>query len=95
MPKRIDENQPLIVNALRKAGASVQTLHTIGKGCPDLLIGFRGVNYLAEVKNPKNPPSKRKLTPDEIEWFNLWKGQKQVVETVEDALNMIGVTHPV
>lgn len=29
---RVDQNQAEIVAALRKAGASVQHLHTIGKG---------------------------------------------------------------
>lgn len=45
MAKRTDGNQAEIVRALRSAGATVQTLHTVGKGCPDLVVGFRGNNY--------------------------------------------------
>ena len=47
---KIDANQTEIVKALRQVGASVQSLASTGKGCPDLLVGFRGVNWLLEVK---------------------------------------------
>jgi hypothetical protein len=49
--RRVDSTQVGIVLALRKTGASVQHLHTIGKGCPDLLVGYRGRNILIEVKS--------------------------------------------
>ena len=67
MAKRTDRNQREIVEALRAMGASVQDLHTIGHGCGDILIGWRGVNLLAEVKN-----GKAKLTPDEKEFHRQW-----------------------
>jgi hypothetical protein len=66
--KRVDENQALIVQALRRVGAEVQSLASVGKGCPDLLCAFRGVNYLLEVKNGMLSPSKRRLTVDEAAW---------------------------
>jgi hypothetical protein len=93
MPKRTDHNQPLIVRALRSVGATVQPLHTIGRGCPDLLVGFRGVNFVLEVKNPTQKPSDRRLTPDELAWHEAWGGQKAVVETEAEALKIIGVAH--
>ena len=37
--RRVDNNQALIVRAFRAAGCTVEHLHQIGKGCPDLLIG--------------------------------------------------------
>ena len=39
---RVDRNQAEIVVALRAGGASVQPLHAVGKGVPDLLVGWRG-----------------------------------------------------
>ena len=36
---RTDANQAEIVAALRGVGASVQPLHAVGQGCPDLLVG--------------------------------------------------------
>lgn len=38
---RTDANQTAIVEALRKCGASVQSLAAVGKGVPDLLVGLR------------------------------------------------------
>lgn len=90
MPKRVDINQPQIVKALRSVGASVQHLHTIGKGCFDLLVGFRNQNFVIEVKNPRQPVSKRRLTPDEQEWSDAWQGQKAVAMTEDEALKIIG-----
>lgn len=91
MPKRVDANQPAIVQALREVGASVQHLHAVGRGCPDILIGFRGVSYVAEIKDGSKPPSKRRLTPDEEEWHQKWRGQVAIIETIEDALRLIRV----
>lgn len=89
---KIDTNQPQIVAALRAAGASVQPLHAVGKGVPDLLVAHRGTNYLIEVKDGAKPPSERKLTPAQVDWHGAWRGQVAVAETVEQALAVIGVT---
>ena len=83
---KVDANQALIVGALRACGATVQILAAVGKGCPDLLVGFKGRNLLMEVKDGRRPPSERKLTPDQIEWHAAWAGQVVVVENVEQAL---------
>ena len=90
---RIDANQPDIVEALRGVGASVQPLHTVGEGCPDLLVAFRMVNYVIEVKDGAKPPSARKLTPDQIDWHDAWRAPVFIVETVADALRVIGMEH--
>ena len=92
---KIDANQPAIVKALRGVGASVQSLAAVGKGAPDLLIGFRGVVYVAEVKDPAKPPSHRKLTPLQSEWHAKWQGPRvPIVETADDALRLIGALPP-
>lgn len=65
-------------------GASVQPLHTVGQGCPDLLVGYGGTNYLLEVKDGNKPPSQRKLTPDEHAWHDEWRGHVTVVTCTWD-----------
>jgi hypothetical protein len=87
--KRIDANQSLIVKQLRAIGATVQSLADLGKGVPDLLVGWRGQNWLMEIKDWKQPPSKRRLTPDEKKWHQSWNGQVHVVETFDEALKII------
>lgn len=88
---KVDANQPDIVARLRDVGASVQPLHAVGKGCPDLLVGFRGVNHLLEVKDGSLPPSARKLTEAQAEWHPAWRGNVVVVNNVAEAMKAIGV----
>lgn len=85
----IDANQPAIVDALRTVGASVQHLHMVGHGCPDILVGYRGCNILMEIKDGSKIPSRRKLTPDEVKWHAAWCGKVFIVETVEQALSIL------
>lgn len=89
--KRIDSNQTEIVKQLRKIGVSVQHLHELGDGCPDLLLGFRGKNYLIELKDGAKPPSKRKLTEDEEKFFAEWRGQVSKCDTLDEILKVIGL----
>jgi len=89
---RIDDNQQAIVNILRTTGATVVLLSGVGKGVPDLLVGFRGVTLLMEIKDGKKPPSDRKLTTDQQKWHAEWKGGAlAIVDSADSALRMIGV----
>ena len=85
----IDANQPAITKALRQFGASVEPIHTLGKGIPDLLVGFRRRNLLFEVKNPEQPANKLVLTPDEYAFMESWAGQYDIVLTVDDAIRLV------
>jgi len=87
---KVDANQTEIVKALRQVGASVQSLASTGKGVPDLLVGFRGKNLLLEVKDGGKVKSDRKLTPDQVAWHQGWRGHVAVVESVEQAIKILG-----
>lgn len=89
--KRVDDNQAKIVEQLRRLGITVQHLHTIGKGCPDLLLGYRNKNFLIELKDSKKIPSAKKLTPDEEIFFSEWRGQVSKCETLEEILKVVGL----
>ena len=66
-----DDNEREIVKALRKMTAYVVQLN----GPVDLLVGWRGVTVLFEVKNPKSTSSRgTKLTADEARFFEEWRG---------------------
>lgn len=82
---KIDANQPDIVKHLRAIGCSVQSLATVGDGCPDILVGLQGLNIVLEIKDPSQIPSKRRMTEPEETWHLGWKGQKAVVETAKEA----------
>jgi hypothetical protein len=89
---RLDDNQTEIVQQLRRCCVSVQSLASVGKGCPDILVGFRGQNWLFEIKNPKQPAGKRKLTKDEDSWHLNWRGRVYVVMTFNQIAEIIGCT---
>lgn len=86
---RVDVTQPEILKALRDIGASVQPLHTVGSGCPDLLIGWRGLNILLELKDGSLPPSARQLNADQKKWHGSWAGQVCMAGSIEEAVSAI------
>ena len=83
---RVDSNQLDIVNALRKCGADVLHLHTIGKGCPDILVRLpNGELHLCEIKDGKR---KWKLTSDQILFHARW-GPIAILDSVENAIHWV------
>lgn len=78
--KRRDENEPDIVKALRDIGATVERLDLV-----DLLGGWRGKNFLLEVKMLKGA-----LTDDQEEMVRTWRGQYEIVRSVDEAMRAIG-----
>jgi hypothetical protein len=89
---KIDANQEQVVQALRAAGATVQSLAGVGVGVPDLLVGYQGKTILLEVKDGRKVPSARRLTEDQLKWHGAWRGGPlAVVDGVDAALRVLGV----
>jgi hypothetical protein len=83
MGKKRDANELTIIAALRAVGASVEQLS--GTNIPDLLVGYRGLNWLLEVKVMKG-----ELTEGQLKWHKRWGGHVATVRTPEDALRLLG-----
>jgi len=64
-------------------------LHFVGFGCPDILVGFRGRNYLFEIKIPG-----AKRTPSQVKWHNEWRGEVHTISCAGDGLRIIGAIGP-
>lgn len=91
--RKVDANHAHIIEALRAVGASVSSLASVGDGVPDLLVGYRGENFLLEVKDGTKVPSARRLTDAQTKWFGSWRGRKpSTVEDENDALCAIGAS---
>ena len=86
---KVDANQKIVVKAFRDLGCTVQHLHAVGSGCPDLLVGIMGINLLVEVKDGDKPPSARKLTKDQVKWHGSWLGQKCIVKSVDEVIELV------
>jgi hypothetical protein len=77
---RTDANLTEIVKAYRKLGCSVY----VDNGMVDLWAGYGGLTDLVEVKNPKMPPSKRKLTPAQVKFRETWTGGVRLIMSLDD-----------
>lgn len=87
-----DGNQGEIVRVLREAGCSVVSLHAVGGGVPDLLVGRIGLTFLIEVKIVRDDRKKRSpMTPAQVVWHQQWLGQVAIVTTPEEALAAVGL----
>lgn len=82
---KVDSNHGQIVTVLRDAGALVFSVAGVGCGFPDLCVGFRGRNYLLEVKDGDG-----KLNELQKVFHTRWTGQVAVVRTPDEALKAIG-----
>lgn len=86
---RVDANQRLLVELWIRLGATVQILSTVGGGCPDVLVGYNGLNALVEIKDGSKVPSKQKLNLLQIEFHQAWRGHVCVVRDEHEAAQLI------
>lgn len=95
--KQRDKNERAIIDALTAAGCAVQPLNQAG--VPDLLVSYRGVLHLVEVKNPdakgggKYNTGDGCLTATQTKWWEKWiaKGaiKPVVVRTAAEAVHAV------
>ena len=81
---KVDLNQVEIVAAIRKVGGKVLHLHQIGGGCADVLVKYRGVLLLMEIKSKGG-----RMTPDEQAFYDEWQDCMVVVYSAEEALEAL------
>lgn len=86
---RVDNNHKAVMDALRNAAMKPISLASVGDGCGDILVGFRGINVLLEVKDGEKPPSARELTAAEKEFESTWPGQYCIVLSPEEAVEAV------
>ena len=80
-----DLNERSIIRALEQAFCSVCKIKG-ETGMPDLLVGRNGSNYLLEVKGERG-----RVSGEQVEWHQAWRGGVTVVRTPEEALAAVGV----
>lgn len=103
--KRRDDNEPAIVAALEAVGCAVLRLNETG--APDLLVSFRGVLRLLEVKLPLRQSGavqhrehkgggkeNADMTVAQVKWWREWKGLPPIVVRDQwEALRAVGFVH--
>jgi hypothetical protein len=63
----------------------VTLLYEVGNGCPDIVVGCGGKNFMIEIKTEDG-----ELNEKEKDWFENWKGDAKVCRTIAEALRYIG-----
>lgn len=86
---RKDTNQSEIENALKKIGATYMDTSSVGRGFPDLVVGFRGRNYLIEVKDGEKCPSQRRLTKAQLKFHSYWQSDIFVIKDISELLSVL------
>ena len=74
LAKRTDGNHSLVVEQLREAlpEANIFDSSGAGRGFPDLVIGWKGFNFLVELKNPAR--GRTRLTKAQVGFHENWQG---------------------
>jgi len=85
--KKKDLNHANIVKDLKKIPEiSVLDISSLGKGCGDILVGYRNLNFLFEIKQPSR---KNNFTKAE-KYFHLnWKGHIATVTSSKEILKIL------
>lgn len=99
--RKVDDNQGRIVNELRALHMSVTSLAKVADGCPDIVVGYAGINLLFELKGEKNQRGEpADLTKLETKWHESWLGQvavvtssREVVAILENELKRRGIRY--
>jgi len=88
MPRRThpDLCQKKVIEELIACGASVYDTHEVGKGFTDIVFGWRGVNYLMELKSKTKPREK-----SQVAFAKEWRGSHALLRDMEDTTYMLSV----
>lgn len=85
---KIDANQGELVTLLRSLGLSVGITSSAHGGFPDAVVGYGGVTVLVEIKDGSKSPSRRRLTPEQVDFHGRFAGAITVIETPDQAIEL-------
>jgi hypothetical protein len=91
--QRRDANEAFIIKTLRSIPhVTVMTSETV-----DLIVGFRGNNYLIEIKDPDKTMKKNgewksgAIKDSQVKLLQTWTGNYHIVTEINEILEIIGV----
>jgi len=87
---RKDANHNEIADYFIAHGCSVGDLSQVKRLC-DMVVGYKGLNELVEIKDGSKPPSAQKLTEGEAKFHREWLGTITVITSIEDAAKLITI----
>jgi hypothetical protein len=87
--KKKDANQGEIVEVLEKSGFATEDMSHVGNGFPDLLVAYRNVMKLVEVKNRKTSYGRKGLNERQRRLHQRFT--VSVISTVDEAAEFVRV----
>jgi hypothetical protein len=54
-----------------------------------LVVGYRGANFLFEIKDPSKPKADQELTDAQREFHGAWKGQIRKVFSLKEIITVL------
>ena len=87
----IDSNHTEIVDTFRSLGCIVTSTTCVKRFC-DMVVAYKGLYLLVEVKDGEKPPSQRKLTPKEQEYHLEVASvgcKVHIIKSNKEAINLI------
>jgi Holliday junction resolvase len=86
--RKVDDNHKIIVQKFRELGASVFDASGVGRGFPDILVGFNNQTALVEIKSN----DKKKFTEPQLKFMAEWKGSAvSRINDVQGAERLINI----
>ena len=84
--RKVDLNHTDVVKTLRSLGASVFDASKVGKGFPDIVVGYKNNTILVEIKSGEN----KKFTPTQLKFMSEWKGSSIIrINDIDGAIRLI------
>jgi Holliday junction resolvase len=86
--KKVDLNHKEMIEKFRELGASVFDASGVGRGFPDIVVGYNRQTVLVEIKSSK----KKKFTEAQLKFMAEWKGSAVTrINDVEGVIRLIKI----
>lgn len=86
---KVDSNHADVQVAVEGCGCSFMSTAPLGKNKPDAVIGVDlARTFLIEIKSPEARGKRKTLSDGQTEFFSTWKGEKHVVTSIPQVLDL-------
>jgi Holliday junction resolvase len=86
--KKVDLNHKEVVEKFRELGASVFDASGVGRGFPDIVVGYNGQTVLVEIKSGE----RKRFSEAQLKFMAEWKGSAVTrINDVEGVIRLIKI----